>query len=322
MRTVQLRAELPSIHSLHTGAPGAKCTRSCPPSYTFSSPVPWELLEPLIIPHSGPAEKEAGRAQVSGQGDCAWGTGRGEHASPAHCDPTFLPIPSQLPEFKISFGKPTLWNRKQSSMSFSKRSTAPSKAPRAQNPTSTPHLLQCLVTCRSKAPRASSSLPFSPKGPHSSTECKLQPVLFYIQFVNWLLKAEENQLSLATKGEVMLHFQVCGLLLLKLPMPHEPTPLCPPFPWRRSHIPTPQPALLNTAPDFLQQREGEKIRTSWWKAHVLSLSSWFCAHTVPDIVWFYMQVTQSFFSHVHQVLLENVAIIHQVLSFSQLPEEE
>lgn len=37
-----------------------------------------------------------------------------------------------------------------------------------------------------------------------------------------------------------------------------------------------------------------------------------------DTVWFYMQVTQSF-SHVHQALLENVAIIHQVLCFSQLP---
>lgn len=96
MRPAELRAELPSMHSLHTCAPGVKCTWSCPPSYTFPYP---EQLEPLIISHSDLAERETGRTQVSGQWNCAWvmcwGTGRGEHPALPTATP-FLPSPSQL----------------------------------------------------------------------------------------------------------------------------------------------------------------------------------------------------------------------------------
>lgn len=109
----------------------------------------------------------------------------------------------------------------------------------------------------------------------------------------------------------MLHFQVCSLLLLKLPMPHQPAPPLPSLPMKQithSHTIACTASTL-TAPDFLQQREGEKRRTSCSQSSLLVL----CSDFVPDIVWFYMQVTQSFFSHGHQVLLENVAIIHQVL---------
>lgn len=318
-----------SIHSPHTWAPAAKCTWPCTPSCTFPSPVPWELLEPLTISHSGLAEKETGRTRVSGQQDCAWvtcwGTGRGS-TQPCHCNPPFLPIPSQLHEFKISLSKAAWQNIKQSSISFSKRSTAHSKAPRAQNPTSTPHLLQWPVTSRSRAPS-------SPKG---------------FQLSSFLPEGPPQQHRMQDPASAVLH-SICKLTTQgrgesaffsnqrwsDAPFPGvqppsfkaaQATQACspfPPFPWRRLHIPTSQPALPQHSTRFLQQREGEQNKDLMMKGSC-SQSSFLvlCSDFVPDIIWFYMQLTQSFPSHVHQVLPENVAIIHQVLSFSQLPEEE
>lgn len=185
--------------------------------------------------------------------------GRAPHSFPTISP--FLPTPSQLHESKISFSKATLWNIKQSSICFSKRSTTPCKAPNAQHPSSLPHLLgqgapvghdaQTAIQLPDPEPQAApiaySSLSFFLKAisTHSATKCKLQPVLLYMQFalgVNWLLKAKENQLSLAAKGEVMLCFQLYNLLLLKLSVPYEPAALSLPFPQRNSR-PTPQPTL-------------------------------------------------------------------------------
>lgn len=139
--------------------------------------------------------------------------------------------------------------------------------------------------------------------------------------VNWLLKARENQLSSAAKGEEMLCFHLYNLLFSKLPAWYEPAALCLPFPWRRLQLPIPPPALLqHRAPHFQQQREGEQNKEFMMKDYLFSVffpSS--ALRLMHDTAWFYMQVTQSFFSHVHQALLENVAIIHQVLCFSQLP---
>lgn len=58
--------------------------------------------------------------------------------------------------------------------------------------------------------------------------------------VNQQLKARENQLSSAAKGEEMLCFHLYNLLFSKLPVWYEPAALCLPFPWRRldSHTTT------------------------------------------------------------------------------------
>lgn len=81
---------------------------SCPPSHTLPSPVPRELLEPLIISHSGLAERESGWAWISGQQDCPWGVcweQGGGAPSPACCDPPPSPalpaawVPNQPQQF-------------------------------------------------------------------------------------------------------------------------------------------------------------------------------------------------------------------------------
>lgn len=118
--------------------------------------------------------------------------------------------------------------------------------------------------------------------------------------VNQQLKARENQLSSAAKGEEMLCFHLYNLLFSKLPVWYEPAALCLPFPWRRLQIPIPPPALLqHKATDFQQEREGEQNKEFVMKEYLFLVffpSS--ALRLMHDTVWFYMQVTQSF-SHVH-----------------------
>lgn len=98
--------------------------------------------------------------------------------------------------------------------------------------------------------------------------------------VNWLLKAKENQLSLAAKGEVTL-FSIIQPPFLKAPRAIRACCPLPSFPMKEiidSHTTT-CTATTQKAPDFQQQREGEQNKEFMTKGYLVLRSDF-----VPDIV--------------------------------------